>query len=113
MKMIGKLHCSSLSLACSSKPDIPGIWISAIRHPTSQCKSYSRNSSADPKHRATSPVDSIKSRSESCIDSSLSMMAINSDVWPLGMAQTHIASITACMSVYSQDETDGNETAAI
>ena len=63
--------------------DIPDIWISAIRHPASQCKSYSRNSSADPKLRATSPVDSIRSRSEACIDSSSSMMAISLDVWPL------------------------------
>jgi hypothetical protein len=29
-RMIGILHCSALSLACSSKPEIPGICISAI-----------------------------------------------------------------------------------
>jgi len=90
MKMIGISHSSSFNLACKCRPDIFGMRMSVIRHATWGCKPDSRNSSADPKHRATSPADSIKSCSESQIDSSSSMMAINLDVWPLGMAQTHI-----------------------
>src|ERR1700690_894213 len=88
MKMIGISHSSSLSLACSSRPDIFDMRMSAITHAARLCRSDPRNSPADPKHRATSPADSNKSRSESQIDSSSSMMAINLDVWHLGMAQT-------------------------
>src|SRR5712672_393612 len=102
MKMIGISHSSSLSLACSSSPDILGIRISTIRHATRVCKSDSRNSSADPKHRANSPADSIKSRNESCIDSTSSMMAINLDVWrPLACRELHIVDQShICWLVY-------------
>src|SRR6266853_415756 len=80
MKMIGILHSSSFNLACNCKPDIFGIRISTIRHAARVRKSDSRNSSADPKHCATSPAASIRSRSESCMASSSSMIAINLDV---------------------------------
>src|SRR5580698_635929 len=77
MKMIGISHSSCFNLDCNCRPDIFGIRTSTIRHAARVCKSDSRNSSADPKHRATTPADSIKSRSESCMASSSSMMAIN------------------------------------
>src|SRR5713226_2684657 len=77
MKMIGTLHSSSFSLACNCRPDILGMRMSRIKHPALRCKPDSRNSSADPKHRATSPAASIRSRSESCMASSSSMIAIN------------------------------------
>src|SRR6267142_2319714 len=85
MKMIGILHSSSFNLACNCRPDIFGIRMSTIRHAARVCKSDSRNSSADPKHRATSPAASIRSRSESCMASSSSMIAINLDVRSTGM----------------------------
>src|SRR5271170_7563337 len=102
MKMIGTSHSSSLSLACSSSPDIFGIRMSALTHAARRCKSDPRNSSADPKRLASSPADSTKSCRESCIDSSSSMMAITLDVWPLGMEQTpyrldQITATQACL----------------
>ena len=42
---------------------------------------------ADPKHCTSNPPASIRSHSESCIDSLSSMMAINLDVWPPGVSQ--------------------------
>src|SRR6266581_638901 len=77
MKMIGISHFSSFNLACNCRPDMFGIRISTIRHAARVCKSDSRNSSADPKHRATSPAASIRSCSESCMAPSSSMIAIN------------------------------------
>src|SRR5438132_7545248 len=46
-------HCR----ACSSSPDIFGIRMSAITHAARRCKSDSRNSSAEPKHRVTPAHD--------------------------------------------------------
>ena len=85
MKMIGILHSSSFSRACNCRPDIFGIRISTIRHAARVCKSDSRNSSAEPKHRATSPAASSRSRSESCIALSSSTIAINLDVRSIDM----------------------------
>ena len=36
MKMIGRGQLSHLSVACNSRPDIPGIRMSAIRHEASR-----------------------------------------------------------------------------
>src|ERR1700683_382975 len=80
MKMIGISHSSSFNLACNCRPDIFGIRTSTIRHAARVRKSDSRNSSADPKCRAVSPVASRRSCSESCVASSSSMITINSDV---------------------------------
>src|SRR6266481_1367006 len=57
MKMIGISHSSSFSLVCNSRPDIFGMRMSVIRH-----------------------AASIRSRSESRMASSSSMIAINLDV---------------------------------
>src|SRR6202451_2669994 len=89
--MIGTLHSSSFSLACNSSPDIFGMRISTIRQAALQRKSASRNDFADPKHSASKPPDSIRSHSESCIDSLSSMMAINLDVSSHGMPRTQIS----------------------
>jgi hypothetical protein len=78
----GTLLSSCFSLACNSKPDIFGMRMSTIKHAAARCKSDSRNAFADPKHCASNPPDSIRSRNESCIDSLSSMMAITLDVWP-------------------------------
>ena len=43
-----------------------------------------------PKQRATRPTDSIKSRRQSCIDASSSMIAINLGVWPLACCEVGI-----------------------
>src|SRR5258708_6576103 len=47
MKMVGILQCSAFSLACNSRPDMPGMRISAIRHAVWCCWPEFRNSSAD------------------------------------------------------------------
>src|SRR5580698_9015648 len=85
--MIGTLHSACFNLACNSRPDIFGMRMSTIKHPALRCKSDSRNSLADPKHCASNPPDSIRSHSESCIDSLSSMKAITLDVWPPGMSR--------------------------
>src|SRR4030095_4897569 len=54
MKMIGSLICWALSLAWRSSPDMPGIWMSVIRHAHSRGPN-SRNSSADAKARVAKP----------------------------------------------------------
>ena len=77
MKMIGVSSRSALSLACSSRPDIPGIRISSIRHAALFCRPDSRNSFADPKHRAESPSASIRSWSALWTDSSSSTITMN------------------------------------
>jgi hypothetical protein len=77
MKMIGVFSRSALSLACSSRPDIPGIRISSIRHAALCCRPDSRNSFADPKHRAESPSASIRSWSALWTDSSSSTITMN------------------------------------
>src|SRR6266852_4103301 len=88
MKMMGTLHSCCFSLACNSRPDIFGMRMSTIKHPALPCKSDSRNAFADPKHCASNPPDSIRSLSESCIDSLSSMMAINLDLLVTGMLPT-------------------------
>src|SRR5579864_6395451 len=47
MKIVGIGQRSEFSLACSSKPDIPGMRISAIRHAVSRCSPDFKNSSAE------------------------------------------------------------------
>jgi len=53
-----------------------------IMHAALRRKSDSRNALADLKHCVSNPADSIRSLSESRIDSLSSMMAINMDVRP-------------------------------
>src|ERR1700727_382806 len=91
--MMGRLHSSSFSLACNSRPDIFGMRMSTIKHAAVQCKSDLRNSSADPKLRAASPAASKRSRRESCIASSSSMMAINLEVWSGGMPESSVMAL--------------------
>src|SRR5258708_24651586 len=55
MKMIGIRHRSALSLACNSKPDMPGIRISTIRHAISGNWPDFNKSSADPNETAPKP----------------------------------------------------------
>src|ERR1700733_12320091 len=91
IKMIGMLYPSCFSLACNSRPDIFGMRMSTIKQAALERKSDSRNAFADRKHCASNPPDSIRSRRESCIDSLSSMMAINSVVWPSGVAANAIS----------------------
>src|ERR1700677_126648 len=111
--MMGMLRPSCFSLDCNSRPDIFGMRMSMIKHAASPRESDSRNAFADPKHRASSHPDSIRSFRESCIDSLSSMMAINLDVWPPGMARTQYRwdQSQRCTSVYLRDGTGVNGTA--
>src|ERR1700733_8858616 len=113
IKMMGTLHSSCFSLACSSRPDIFGMRMSTIKHAALECKSDSRNAFVDPKHCASHPPDSIRSPTESCIDSLSSMMAINLDVWPPLHAANPISfdQSRLCSLVYGKGETGVNGTA--
>src|SRR5258708_2816708 len=55
MKIIGILYPSALSLACNSKPDMPGIRISTIRHTKSGNWPDFNKSLADPNETASKP----------------------------------------------------------
>src|SRR6266404_2997617 len=57
IKMIGILQRSAFRCACSSRPDIPGIRISAIKQPAWRCWPDFRNSSADANACAGKPTD--------------------------------------------------------
>jgi hypothetical protein len=57
MKIVGILQCSAFSLACNSRPDIPGIRISAIRHAVWCCWPDFKKSSADAKAWDGNPTD--------------------------------------------------------
>src|SRR5580704_13453978 len=75
MKIVGILQCSAFNWACSSKPDIPGIRISAIRQAVSSCWPDFRNSSADANAFEGNPTDFIMPCSALRINSSSSTIA--------------------------------------
>src|SRR5580700_7340178 len=104
--MMGTLHPSCFSLACNSRPDIFGMRMSTIKHEALLCESDSRNACADPKHFASKPPDSIRSLSESRIDSLSSIMAINLDVCSSGMPRTRyrLDQSRLCSPVYRKGE---------
>src|SRR4029077_11681415 len=77
MKMVGILQCSALSLAWSSRPDIPGIRISAIRHAVCWCWPDLRNSSADANASDDNPTDLSMLCNALRINSSSSTIAIS------------------------------------
>src|SRR5271156_3177031 len=72
MKMVGILQRSAFSLACSSRPEIPGIRMSAIRHAVSCCWPDSRNVSADANACAGNPTAFSRPCNATRIDSSSS-----------------------------------------
>src|SRR6267142_1796368 len=79
MKMMGIRMCSALSRACSSRPDMPGMRMSAIRHEGRCGAPESRNSSADANARAGNPASLSRPCSAPRINSSSSTMATNLD----------------------------------
>src|ERR1700688_1293810 len=113
MEMIGRLDSSCFSLPCNSKPDIFGMRMSTIKHAIVGCKSDSRNALADPKHCASSPPDSIRSHSESCIHSLSSIMAINLDLLSTGMPRTPCRLIKPMIAYLPQEGTGVNGAAVI
>src|ERR1700723_3192311 len=74
INMMGMLQCSAFSLACSSRPDIPGIRISAMTHPVCCLWSKARKSSAEAKSCAGRPISFMRPRRALRIDSSSSTM---------------------------------------
>jgi len=87
IKTIGMRDPSAFSFACSSRPDIPGIRMSATRKVVWCRWSASRNSSADPKHRADSPADSIRSLTALWTDRSSSTIATTCEILLLVIAR--------------------------
>src|SRR5262249_35263763 len=56
MKMTGTRICSALRRACRSRPDVPGMQTSAIRHEQECCAPEARDSFADANARASNPA---------------------------------------------------------
>src|SRR5258708_2306921 len=75
MKMIGIAHRTVLSLACSSRPDIPGMRTSAIRQAISESRPEVSKSSADSNEIAPNPEALSRRRSASRSKSSSSTTA--------------------------------------
>ena len=59
-KMVGIGQRSAFNLACKSRPDMPGMRMSVIRHPVSFSWPDARNSSAEANDRTVNPADLSK-----------------------------------------------------
>src|ERR1700730_18556606 len=75
MKMIGIAHLLVLSLACSSRPDMPGMRTSAIRQAISESRPEFSKSSADSNEIAPNPEALSRRRSASRLRSAASTTA--------------------------------------
>src|ERR1700732_3346593 len=103
MKMIGIAHRSVLSLACSSRPDMPGMRTSAIRQAISESRPEFSKSSADSNEIAPNPEALSRRRSASRSRSSSSTTATKFALLTLLISDTNLPppSKNAIMISYS------------
>src|ERR1700723_2634689 len=103
MKMIGIAHRSVLSLACRSRPDMPGMRTSAIRQAISESRPEFSKSSADSNEIAPNPEALSRRRRASRSKSSSSTTATKFALSTLLISDTNLSppSKNAIMISYS------------
>src|ERR1700685_4255764 len=117
MKIIGIAHRSVLSLACNSRPDMPGMRTSAIRQAISESRPEFSKSSADSNEIAPNPEALRRRRSASRSKSSSSTTATKFVLLTLLIPDTNLSppsknaimisySLVIYGDTYSRDEQD-------